>query len=160
MKGTYYVKSIEEFKLKKAVDIYKVISLGMEKLNIKWYFGLYTSLRLNGLTHEFFDTIFVLNSEIFRPKEIKIAGEKVKFIKLRLRLFDFGIIEKDKIKFSDSEKTVLDFIYLFRYRSVTEERIISMVKGYEKNLKKRRLKEYLNFYPKTVSRVVENANLV
>jgi len=53
LRGLYYVKSLEEFKLKKAIDTYKVISLGMNKLRLNWYFGLYTSLRLNGLTHEF-----------------------------------------------------------------------------------------------------------
>lgn len=160
LRGLYYVKTMEEFKLNKAIDAYKAISLGMEKLKVDWYFGLYTSLRLNGLTHEFFDTIFVLNNEIFRPKEIKIAGEKVKFIKLKNKLFGFGIAENNGIKFSDPEKTILDFVYLFRYRNVVEGRIISMVEDYAKNLEKKKLKEYLKFYPKTVSRVVENAKLI
>jgi hypothetical protein len=30
LRGLYYVKTMEEFKLKKALDIYKLISLGME----------------------------------------------------------------------------------------------------------------------------------
>ena len=160
LRGLYYVKSLDEFKLEKAVDAYKSVSLGMDKLKIDWYFGLYTSLRLNGLTHEFFETIFVLNSSIFRPKEIKIAGEKVKFIKLKGRLFGFGILERNDIKFSDPEKTVLDFIYIFRYRSVGEERIISIIEDYGKGLEKKKLKAYLKFYPKSVSKVVENAKLV
>jgi predicted transcriptional regulator of viral defense system len=160
LRGLYYVKSLEEFKLKKAIDTYKVISLGMDNLRLNWYFGLYTSLRLNGLTHEFFDVIFVLNDEIFRPREIRIAGEKVKFIKLKSKLFGFGIINRDGIKFSDPEKTILDFIYVSRYRNVAEERIISTIEDYAKNLEKRRLKTYLKFYPKTVLRVVENAKLV
>jgi len=160
LRGLYYVKSVDEFKLGKAVDAYKSISLGMDKLKIDWYFGLYTSLRLNGLTHEFFETIFVLNSSIFRPKEIKIAGEKVKFIKLKGRLFGFGILERNGIKFSNPEKTVLDFIYIFRYRGVGEERIISIIEDYGKGLEKKKLKAYLKFYPKSVSKVVENAKLV
>jgi len=160
LRGLYYVKTIEEFKLKKALDAYRLISLGMEKLKVNWYFGLYTSLRLNGLTHEFFDTIFVLNDEIFRPKEIRISGEKVKFIKLKSKLFGFGIVNKNGIKFSDPEKTLLDLIYVFRYRNVAEERIISTVEDYSKKLEKKRLREYLKFYPKSVSRVVENAKLI
>ena len=160
LRGLYYVKSVDEFKLGKAVDAYKSVSLGMDKLKIDWYFGLYTSLRLNGLTHEFFETIFVLNSSIFRPKEIKIAGEKVKFIKLKGRLFGFGILERNGIKFSNPEKTVLDFIYIFRYRGVGEERIISIIEDYGKGLEKKKLKAYLKFYPKSVSKVVENAKLV
>ena len=160
LRGLYYVKSLEEFKLKKAINVYRVVSLGMEKLKLNWYFGLYTSLKLNGLTHEFFDTIFVLNDEIFRPREIRIAGERVKFIKLKSKLFGFGIVNKEGIKFSDPEKTILDFIYVFRYRNVAEERIISMIEDYAKSLEKRKLEEYLKFYPKTVSRVVENAKLI
>ncbi len=160
LRGLYYVKNIEEFELGKAIGVYKAISLGMDKLKIEWYFGLYTSLRLNGLTHEFYETTFVLNNEIFRPKEIRIAGSKVKFIKLKDSLFGFGIVERDGVKFSDPEKTVLDFIYIFRYRGVGEERIISVIEDYAKGLEKRKLKEYLKFYPKAVSGVVENAKLV
>jgi predicted transcriptional regulator of viral defense system len=160
LRGLYYVKTIEEFKLKKALDAYRLISLGMEKLKVDWYFGLYTSLRLNGLTHEFFDTIFVVNDEIFRPKEIGISGEKVKFIKLKSKLFGFGIVDKNGIKFSDPEKTILDLIYVFRYRNVAEERIISTVEDYSRKLERKKLREYLKFYPKSVSRVVENARLI
>jgi predicted transcriptional regulator of viral defense system len=160
LRGLYYVKTIEEFKLKKALDTYRLISLGMEKLKVDWYFGLYTSLRLNGLTHEFFDTIFVLNDKIFRPKEIRISGEKVKFIKLKSKLFGFGIVNKNGIKFSDPEKTLLDLIYVFRYRNVAEERIILTIEDYFKKLEKKKLREYLKFYPKSVSRVVENAKLI
>jgi predicted transcriptional regulator of viral defense system len=160
LRGLYYVKTIEEFKLKKALDAYRLISLGMEKLKVDWYFGLYTSLRLNGLTHEFFGTIFVVNDEIFRPKEIGISGEKVKFIKLKSKLFGFGIVDKNGIKFSDPEKTILDLIYVFRYRNVAEERIISTVEDYSRKLERKKLREYLKFYPKSVSRVVENAKLI
>jgi len=160
LRGLYYVKSLEEFKLGRAVEIYRLISLGMEKLKVNWYFGLYTSLRLNGLTHEFFDIIFVLNDRIFRPKKIRIAGEKVKFVKLKNKLFGFGTVEKDGVKFSDPEKTILDFIYVFRYRNVAEERIISMIEEYADNLEKRKIRSYLKFYPKTVSRVVEDAKLI
>jgi len=160
LRGLYYVKTIEEFKLKKALDAYRLISLGMEKLKVDWYFGLYTSLRLNGLTHEFFDTIFVVNDGIFRPKEIGISGEKVKFIKLKSKLFGFGIVDKNGIKFSDPEKTILDLIYVFRYRNVAEERIISTVEDYSRKLERKKLREYLKFYPKSVSRVVENAKLI
>jgi len=89
-----------------------------------------------------------------------LRGEKVKFIKLKSKLFGFGIINRDGIKFSDPEKTILDFIYVSRYRNVAEERIISTIEDYAKNLEKRRLKTYLKFYPKTFLRVVENAKLV
>ncbi len=158
LRGLYYVKTVEEFKLKKSIDIYKTLSLGMEKLGINWYFGLYTSLKLNGVSHEFFNTLFILSDKIFRQKEIKVIGEEVKFIKLKSGLFGFGIVGK-LIKFSDLEKTLLDFIYISRYRSVPVEKTISMIKEYE-NIDKRKTGYYLHFYPKTVRKVVEDAGFI
>ena len=160
LRGLYYVKTLEEFGLRKSVDIYDVLSLAMERLSIKWYFGLYTGLRLNGLTHEYSDTIFILNDTIFRPKEMKVAGEKVKFVKLKNRLFGFGTINKDRVVFSDTEKTLLDFIYVSRYGSVPEGRIISIVEEYGTVAKPDKIKAYLRFYPETVGFVAKNAGLI
>jgi predicted transcriptional regulator of viral defense system len=160
LRGLYYVKTVEEFDLKKSPDIYKVLSLGLNKLKVRWYFGLYTGLRLNGLTHEFFDTIFILNDRICRAKEIKVGGEKVKFLKLSSRLVDFGIVNESGTRFSDVEKTILDFVYISRYRSVPEERITSMIEEYRKRVKTHKVMEYLKFYPKSVGKVVRDAGLV
>jgi len=160
LRGLYYVKTVEEFELKKSPDIYKILSLGLNKLEVKWYFGLYTSLRLNGLTHEFFDTIFILNDRIYRPKEIKVGGEKVKFIKLSSKLVDFGIVNESGKRFSDVEKTLLDLAYISRYRSVPEGRITSMIEEYRKRVKADKVMEYLKFYPKSVEKVAMDAGLV
>jgi predicted transcriptional regulator of viral defense system len=160
LRGLYYVKTVEEFELKKSPDIYKILSLGLNKLEVKWYFGLYTSLRLNGLTHEFFDTIFILNDRIYRPKEIKVGGEKVKFIKLSSKLVDFGIVNENSKRFSDAEKTILDFVYISRYRSVPEGRITSMIEEYRKRVKADKIMKYLKFYPKSVEKVAMDAELV
>jgi len=160
LRGLYYVKTLEEFGLKKSPDVYAVLSLAMEKLSINWYFGLYTGLRLNGLTHEYFDTTFVLNDAIFRPKEIKVAGEKVKFVKLKRRLFGFGTVNKDRLVYSDVEKTLLDFIYVSRYRSVPESRTASIVEEHRSSVDAEKMKTYLKFYPETVGTMVKNAGLI
>jgi len=160
LRGLYYVKNLEEFKFKKSINTNEILALAMEKLNINWYFGLYTSLRLNGLTHEYFDTTFILNDKLFRPKEIKVAGEKVKFIKLKSKLMGFGIAKQNHIKFSDVEKTLLDIIYLSKYRSVSEERIISIISDYNTNANAPKIREYLKSYPKTVEMVAKNAKLI
>jgi predicted transcriptional regulator of viral defense system len=160
LRGLYYVKTVEEFELKKSPDIYKILSLGLNKLKVKWYFGFYTSLKLNGLTHEFFDTVFILNDRIYRPKEIKVGGEKVKFVKLSSKLVDFGIVNDNGKRFSDVEKTLLDFVYISRYRSVSEGRITSMIEEYRKRVKADKVMAYLKFYPKSVEKVVRDAGLV
>lgn len=160
LRGLYYVKTIEEFKLKKSVDPYKVISLGLNRIGLNWYFGLYTALRLNGLTHEFFRTIFVVNDAIYRPKEIEIAGEKVKFLKLKNKLLSLGVVDRNGTRFSDAEKTLLDFVYIFRYRGLPEEKIISTICEYGRNSDRRKLRAYLRLYPKSVERIVKNAGLI
>jgi predicted transcriptional regulator of viral defense system len=160
LRGLYYVKTVEEFELKKSPDIYRVLSLGLNKLKVEWYFGLYTSLRLGGLTHEFYDTVFVLNDKIYRPKEIKVGGEKVKFIKLSNKLVNFGVINENGMRISDIEKTLLDFIYISRYRSVPEGRTTSMIEEHWKRVKTDKIMEYLKFYPKSVGKVIRDAGLI
>lgn len=78
LRGLYYVKTVEEFKLGKGLNPLTILSLGMNRLGGKWYFGLYTALRLGGVTHEYYGVTFVISYFLFRPKIIRIAGEKVK----------------------------------------------------------------------------------
>jgi predicted transcriptional regulator of viral defense system len=153
LRGVYYVKTFE-------VDVRRIISLGLNRLGVSWYFGLHTALRLNGLTHEFPATTFVLNDSIFRPKEIKIAGERTRFLKLKRELFGFGVVDRDGVRFSDPEKTILDLVYLSRYRSLPKERIISTIGEYGEHLERGKLQAYLKFYPKTVGMVIRDAGLV
>ncbi|RLI80890.1 hypothetical protein DRP04_07320 [Archaeoglobales archaeon] len=157
LRGLYYVRTLEEFSTQKSITTLKLISMGMKKLGVSWYFGLNTALRLNGATHEFFPVIHVLSDTIYRPKIVKINGEDVRFIKLKKELFGFGVVEKNGMKYSDLEKTLLDMVYLSRYRSVPEERIVSVLREYKKEVKKKKFADYLRFYPKSVRRVVENA---
>ncbi len=160
LRGLYYVRTIEEFAARKSIDTLKLISMGMNRLGVNWYFGLNTALRLNGATHEFSPVIHVLNDSIYRPKIVKINGESVRFVKLKRELFGFGVVEKNGLRHSDLEKTLLDMVYLFRYRSVPEKRMVAFLREYKKEVKKKKLAEYLRFYPKSVRRVVENAGLV
>ena len=63
-------------------------------------------------------------------------------------------------RFSDVEKTLLDFVYISRYRSVPEEKITSMIEEYRKRVKADKVMEYLKFYPKSVGKVAMDAGLV
>jgi len=160
VRGLYYVKTLDEFSNKKAIDAHRVISLGLEELGVNWYFGLNTALRMNGATHEYSDTVFVVNDEIYRNKEIRIARSRVKFIKIAPRLTVFGVVAEDGVRYSDLEKTLLDMIYLSRYRSVPEGRIALSVEEYARYADREKVGEYLEAYPLSVGRVAENAGLV
>ena len=116
-RGVYYLKDYEEKKLNSLkYSPYELLALGLEKKNVKWYFGLNTALKFLGLTHEVFPINIVINDKFNRTKPMKIAGSNFFFIKLKPSLF-FDI-KKEKtgnnvfLYFSDLEKTLLDLIYL------------------------------------------------
>ena len=159
LRGLYYVKTLDEFANKKAVDVHGVVSLGMNELGVNWYFGLNTALRMNGVTHEYSDTVFVVNDKIYRNKEVRIAKSRVKFIKINPKLTGFGIVTEDGVRYSDLEKTLLDIIYLSKYRSVPEGKIALSVEEYAENTDRKKVSEYLKAYPLNVGKVAKNAGL-
>jgi predicted transcriptional regulator of viral defense system len=160
MNSVYYVKTLEEFSSGRAVDVHRVISLGLDELGVNWYFGLDTALRMNGATHEYSDTVFVVNDVIYRNREVRIAETRVKFIKISSRLLGFGVVAGGGVRYSDLEKTLLDMIYLSRYRSVPEGRIAAAVEEYRENVDVGRMREYLSAYPMKVGEVAKDAGLV
>ena len=119
----------------------------------KWYFGLYTALKLNNMTHEYFTIDYIINDKLLRTNPMKIAGHKFKFLKLKKSLSSFGITHKDTIACSDPEKTILDFIYIWRYSGIPKDSIIADVDEWSTNLSIPKLKEYSKNYPKTVQKI-------
>ena len=155
-KGIFYVKPLDEIKLGKSrYSHLELVAKGLELKGIKnWYFGLYTALKLNNMTHEHFTVDYVINDRLFRPKPMSIAGYKFRFIKLTPRLLNFGITEND-LRYSDAEKTILDFIYTWRYNGVPKEKIILDVSEWAKDLSGEKIRKYALNYPKTVQEIAE-----
>ncbi len=116
-RGVYYLKDYEEKKLNYLkYSPYELLALGLEKKNVKWYFGLNTALKFLGLTHEVFPVNIVINDKFNRTKPMKIAGSSFFFIKLKPSLF-FDMKKENtgnniSIYYSNIEKTMLDMIYL------------------------------------------------
>jgi len=155
----YYVKTLEEFSSGKAVNPHRIISLGLNTLDVNWYFGLSTALRMNGATHEYSDTVFVVSDTIYRNREVGIADARVKFIKINPKLLEFGVLKEDSVQYSDLEKTLLDMIYLSRYRSVPESRITITVEEYKDSVDRAKIRRYLSAYPSKVEEIARNAGL-
>jgi predicted transcriptional regulator of viral defense system len=153
-KGIFYIKSLDEVKLGKSKHNHlELVAKGIELKGIKnWYFGLYTALKFNNLTHESFAVDYVVNDKLLRSKPINIAGCKFKFVKLTPKLVEFGIIENN-LKYSDPEKTILDFIYTWRYNGVPKEKIVLDVSEWAKDLSEEKTKKYAANYPKTVQEI-------
>lgn len=156
LRGIFYVKSLEEIKLNKTKYSHlELVSRGLELKNVKnWYFGLYTALKLNNMTHEYFAVEYVVNDKIFRANPMNIAGYKFKFVKIEPSLLSFGII-RNNLKYSDPEKTVLDFIYIWRYNGIPKEKILADLSEWTSVLSKKKIKTYANNYPKTVRAIAE-----
>ncbi len=160
LRGLYYVKTAEEFGLRRAPDILRVLALGMGRLGVRWYFGLYTALRLGGVTHEYHGSIFVLSSSLYRPKPVRVAGEEVRFIKVKSRLVEFGLVERGGLIYSDLEKTILDFIYLSRYGRLSRGDALSVVREHADALNRERLRGYAKHYPKSVVKVLRDEGVI
>ena len=105
------------------------------------------------MTHEHFTTEEVINDKIFRSAPINITGYKFKFSKLSPEIVKIGIKEKNGIRYSDPEKTILDFIYVWRYNGKSEERIIGDVSEWALNTSRKKLLLYAKKYPKTVENI-------
>lgn len=155
LRGIFYIPSIEERKLDKLnINYLEAIKEVLKIKNIKnYYFGLETAIKLNKLTHEYFVIDYVVSDKIFRAKPIKILGHKIRFIKLKRGLFDFGII-KDKILRSDVEKTILDIIYLSKYNGLSDNEIKNKIANLLKFSSKSVLLKYSKKYNETIYKFV------
>ncbi len=119
-----------------------------------WYFGLHTALKLNNMTHETFAVEDVVSDTLFRANPFTIAGYKFKFIKVTPSLFEFGVTKGENgLKYSDPEKTVLDFVYIWRYNGIPKEKIVSDTSGWEKHVSREKLRSYAKKYPDTVATI-------
>ena len=143
LRGIFYMPSIEERKFDKLdIDYLDAINEALKIKKIKnYYFGLETSIKLNKLTHEYFVIDYIVSDKIFRAKPVKIMGHKIRFVKLKKELFNFGII-KDKLPRSDIEKTILDIIYLAKYDGLNDNEIKSKIIDLLKFSSKNKLLKY------------------
>lgn len=157
-KGIFYIKTPEEVNFSKCrYSPLELVAKGLELKGVKnWYFGLYTALKFNNITHETFTVDYVVNDKLLRSKPINIAGYKFKFVKLNPKLVEFGIIGNN-LKYSDPEKTILDFIYTWRYNGVPETKIVLDISEWAKDTSIGKIKKYAANYPKTVQKI---ANMV
>lgn len=159
-RGVFYVKSIEEFKTGKSkYNHLELVAKGLELKKVKnWYFGLHTALKLNNMTHEYFIIDEVISDSVFRANPVNMVGHKFKFIKIVPSLLDFGVVEYKgnyTIRYSDPEKTILDFIYLSKNKDKSPELIAMDLKDWTSNISKRKLLMYATKYPKTVERIAK-----
>lgn len=156
-RGIFYVKSLEESKLgKRKYNHLELVAKGLELKGVKnWYFGLHTALKRNNMTHEYFTIDEVISDSLFRANPINIAGCKFRFIKVSSGLINFGINEDGIIRYSDPEKTILDFVYLSRHKGMDSNMIAMDLEDWAKDISKNKLRKHAIKYPKTVRETAE-----
>src|SRR5690606_16844538 len=156
-RGIFYVRSLEELKLGRSkYNHLELVAKGLELKGVEnWYFGLHSALKLNNMTHEHFTIEEVISDSVFRANPFDIAGYKFRFVKLSPQLVSFGIKEEGALRYSDPEKTVLDFIYLARQNGVPADRIAADVSSWVADLSNVKLRKYAKRYSKTVAVVAD-----
>jgi len=155
LRGYFYIRTFDEISRNTMPNIYHVISETMKQITKNWFFGLYTALMLTKLTHEYFTTYYVINDKLYRPKEIDIIGHKVRIIRFSKKLFGFGIINKNSIKYSDAERTILDMAYWMRYRLTPTDIIIGTLKHYCNNIDREKINTYIGHYPRSLRVIID-----
>lgn len=155
-RGIFYVKSPDEMEMGGSrLSPMELVAKGLEMKGVKnWYFGLHSALKLNNITHEHFAVEDVINDSIFRSSPMTVAGSKFKFWKIKPSLTSFGVTG-DGLRHSDPEKTILDFIYMWRARGTPEEKIILDVSEWAKTASPAKAKRYSGHYPKTVADILK-----
>lgn len=156
-RGIFYVKSLEELKLgRRKYNHLELVAKGLELKGAKnWYFGLHSALKLNNMTHEHFAIEEVVSDSIFRANPFDISGYKFGFVKLSPSLVSFGIKEERTLRYSDPEKTILDFIYLARQNGIPANKIVTDVSSWATHLSKAKIRRYAGKYPKTVASIAD-----
>ncbi len=155
-RGIFYVRTPEEVQLGYINrPINEVIALGLEKKGVKnWYFGLETALKYNHMTHVYFDITFIITDSYRTTKTVVMLGKRLRYLRWKPEMFEFGIVKMGLIRYSDPEKTLLDLAY----RSSTNGRdpkvilddVIEEYTRYEKAIVRR----YLKRYPMSIQKVL------
>jgi len=140
----YILNSDEQIKNYYKYSTEEIVFLILNKLKLKWYLALHSSLLINNINynldmHQIPKTTVIINSRY--SKTLKILNQTFIFKKqLNFRLI--GLLEsktKNSIKFyfSDLERTYLDYLY-YNNKSIVDLDIIN----------KDKLKLYLTYFPK------------
>lgn len=156
-KGIFYIRHPEDIREGRSrYNHMELVAHGLRLKGVKnWYFGLHTALKLNNLTHEYFVIDEIINDVLSRPDPVTIDNHKFRFVKTSRLDTDLGVIKDGVIRYSDPEKTVADFVYIWKSHGMPDKKIISDVSEWAEGVSGNKLKEYSKRYPKSVMNIVE-----
>jgi predicted nucleotidyltransferase len=155
LKGIYYIIDPEEREMGTLKsNLFEMVANALRLKGVnRWYFGLDSGLRLNGMKDEFSKVETVFTDSFRTTKVIRILGTDIIFLKWSRKRFGFGEIEEENgVRRSDKEKTFLDLVYKrFSNRrdsnEVDPEWIEKFTLMFIKDLNLTVIREYLRRYP-------------
>lgn len=123
----YYINSEEErVRGIKKYSMFELIAVVLNKLNIKWYFGLHTANDINKVVWQPSKTIYIINNKF--SKKIKIDNQSIHFHKMKKELINNYQIHKTRnriqLHISNNEKTLEDFVYLNKQPPIELKNIV------------------------------------
>lgn len=162
----FYIKDINEFNGKELkYSQYELLSKALAFKNVNsWYFGLHTALspdikEKNEISFDKNDSVtYVINDRLSIDKPFIINGEQFSFLVFKKELLSFGLKKIGKYQFSNLEKTILDFIYLYACNRVGDGKIFNIISKYKDAVSMERIVKYSKHYPATVSEILEKSN--
>lgn len=156
-KDLYYLKTSEEKSSNKlSVSLLEIVGKALEFKDVsRWYYGLYTALKLNKMPvdDEHRNDIYIINDRVFFREPLVVENTNFKFIKFKDIFFDFGIV-KGVVNYSDREKTVLDYVYLLKQNRMHERKILVEISKLQKFVSKEKITEYATHYDDQVREIV------
>ena len=160
-RGIFYIQPVADYYSEhEKYNHLELVAKGLELKGVtNWYYGLHTALQLNNMTYEYFVIDDILNDSIFRQNTMTIKGRKYNFRKISKKLLNFGIKNIGIVKYSDPEKTILDFIYLWKYNGKPDRRIIDDLFDWTKNISIDKLRKYSRHYPNSTKQIIEMMDL-
>lgn len=164
-RGIFYLKDPSEIKMGYITySSHEMVAEGLHLKGIKnWYFGQYSGLKYNNMTHEYFTSDFIINDTIHRTKPTRMNDARFKFIKLKPSMFEFGLVEEKTkngvlIRYSDKEKTIMDFAYLWKQSGKGLNFIIPRIEEYIDQLDIKKMEKYTKYYPKWMKNLIGKLN--
>lgn len=159
-RGIFYVPDHKERALGRPDrSIHELVSQGLRQKGEKiWYFGMESALALNGMTHEHFDTEYVITGSYYTGRPIDILGKPVMVIAWKDPLLIPEAIKSIRtshsvtISYSDPEKTVLDLAY--RRYTTRRRNVVAPLLEYGPSCDRDVLMRYLKRYPPTFRTIV------
>lgn len=148
-RGIYYLSDRDE--LESGLPAGNVLRIVGDALAFKgvrrWYFGLETALKLNGMTHEYFTVDFLVTDSLRTTRPVGVLGHRLAILRRPPKRFREGIVRAGGIRFSDREKTVLDIAHQGFIWGRPADHAVGVLDEYGARLDRKKMRAYLARYP-------------